>query len=114
MIIVNAAGVSPGTYSLVIESFDLNSNVRSALKTDTIEIKLEAGSPTFETDPVYKGLSAGESSTWALPEINDGGSAIKTITVEPDDDVLSSLISFNEISRSITFSDAEDGISLGG
>ena len=95
MTIDTAAGVSPGTYSLVIESFDLNSNVRSALKTDTIEIKIEAGPPIFEADPVFKGLLAGETSTWSLPEINENGSAIKTITIEPENDILSSLISFD-------------------
>ena len=34
--------MAPEVYTLEFESFDANSNVKSALKTDTIEITIEA------------------------------------------------------------------------
>ena len=38
---IDASGVAPGTYSVEIESFDSNSNVKSTLKTDFIEITID-------------------------------------------------------------------------
>ena len=42
-VILYTAGVAPGEYSLVLESYDLNSNgaVPATLKTDTISIIVE-------------------------------------------------------------------------
>ena len=37
-LIIDAIELPPGVYSLAFESYDTNSNVKSALKTDTIEI----------------------------------------------------------------------------
>ena len=42
---IDGEGITPGTYNLIIESFDSNSNVQSALKTDTIQINIVAGPP---------------------------------------------------------------------
>ena len=39
--IIDATEVAAGVYPLEIESFDANSNVRSALKTDIIELTIE-------------------------------------------------------------------------
>ena len=40
-LIIDAIELPPGVYSLTFESYDTNSNVKSALKTDTIEIIVE-------------------------------------------------------------------------
>ena len=42
---IDGEGITPGTYNLIIESFDSNSNVQSALKTDTMQINIVAGPP---------------------------------------------------------------------
>ena len=58
---IDSNGVDPGVYTVQIESFDNNSNIKSTLKTDTIEITVAAGPPLFESEPVFKGLLAGEA-----------------------------------------------------
>lgn len=40
MVKINTTGVSPGKYSLTLESFDLNSSVYSTLKTDEIKVEV--------------------------------------------------------------------------
>jgi len=70
--------VTPGTYSLVLESFDLAGGVFSALKTDTVSVTVESGpqeclvrlsqSKTFETaQPIL--LTKEYEPTVFFPEI---------------------------------------------
>ena len=46
VVIIDSSGLSIGTHDLVIESFDDNSSVKSALKTDLIQITVEASVPS--------------------------------------------------------------------
>ena len=60
-VILYTAGVAPGEYSLVLESYDMNSNgaVPATLKTDTISIIVEEplNPPYFTEDLKTESLS---------------------------------------------------------
>ena len=62
-VILNTAGVAPGEYSLVLESYDMNGNgtVPATLKTDTISIIVEEplNPPYFTEDLKTGSLIAG-------------------------------------------------------
>lgn len=62
---LDATSVPLGSYSLYLESYDLNSLVRSALKTDVIQIKVVA--PVPESLPLVH-LTVGSDYSWFLED----------------------------------------------
>ena len=48
MVKINTTGVIPGKYTLILESFDLNSSVYSTLKTDEIKVEVIGAGNTPE------------------------------------------------------------------
>ena len=67
----NTEDVKPGEYNLILESFDLNSKVKSALKTDLILIKV-LNLPHFTSDLEMQQLTLGVPFEWDLPDIGEG------------------------------------------
>ena len=61
-----------GTYALIIESYDLNSSLRSILKTETFTITIFDSPPNFDD----MDLLAGESETWNVTPIALSASSI--------------------------------------
>ena len=74
-VVIDATGVLPGEYTLVLESFDTNSDLQElTLKTDiiTIVVAIQGNSDTLpyfvaELEPVA--ITFGQSSEWTLPQI---------------------------------------------
>ncbi len=87
-VILYTAGVAPGEYSLVLESYDMNSNgaVPATLKTDTISIIVEEplNQPYFTEDLKTESLIAGYPSEWTLPPIETGSLLLQQVRIEAD------------------------------
>lgn len=49
-LILTAVGLEISSYTLVLESFDNNSSVKSVLRTDTLTIKIVAGASVKECE----------------------------------------------------------------
>ena len=77
---INAEHIQPGEYSLVLESFDLNSSVKSALKTDLIVIKV-LNLPHFTSDLEMQQLTLGVPFEWDLPDIEEGSYTLSEVIV---------------------------------
>lgn len=63
---IDSTGVDAGEYTLTLESFDLLSSVKSALKTDTVSISIQ-DPPRFTQELQTVNVTAGTGLTWALP-----------------------------------------------
>ena len=59
---IDATEVPPGVYTLYIESFDANSNIQSALKTDSIEVTVETLQLQFASELTDEEITAGAVS----------------------------------------------------
>ena len=78
---INAAGILPGEYTLMLESFDINSKPpKLSLKTDIATILVIVADsdyldrlPYFVPDLEQKTLISGKSSDWTLPKIETHG-----------------------------------------
>ena len=77
---IDSYGVAPGVYTIYIESFDANSNVKSTLKTDMIEVTLEL-LPQFASELSWEEITAGVASSWALPSIVEGSYPLQQVSI---------------------------------
>ena len=107
-VVINATGVLPGEYTLVLESFDTNSELPElTLKTDAISISVTSEIlPTFTEELTTKVLTAGEPDSWQLPLIYDGTYPLDHVLLEADT-ALQPYISFKSLTRTIVFSGDE-------
>ena len=76
--------MQPTEFTLILESFDQNSSVKSTLKTDYITIIVSDDLPYFTTDLELQNLVVGESFEWDLPDIEEGSVPLSEVLVEPD------------------------------
>ena len=84
VVAVETADLAIGTHDLVIESYDDNSSVKSALKTDTIQIVV-AVEPDAPTSLVQDTASSTHIEfSWTAPS-NDGGDSVIDYAIEMDD-----------------------------
>ena len=115
--IINTEGVAAGNYTLVLESYNILSSVRSALKKDTIEITVVEPPPivppSFMTELKGQVVTAGTESSWYLPEIDEGSLALLEVVVEPGESV-APYITYEDSARKIVFADDESSESLVG
>ena len=85
LVSLNAKGVQPGEYNLILQSFDQNSSVKSTLKTDQITIIVTGYSPlSFTSDLELQNLTLGVPYEWELPGIKEGSFPLIEVIVEPD------------------------------
>ena len=112
--IINTAGIEPGEYSLVLESFDEASNgVESALKTDTITIVILEPEPLatlaiFTDDLETAFVLSGTKSSWILPDINPGVVELAEVRLDADPLILQHL-KYDSLANSIIY----DGKAIG-
>lgn len=77
-VLIDTEGVSPGEYTLMLESFNALANNDGAapatLKTDTItvSIKERPALASLESDPSPVEIHSGTKSSWELPRIKTG------------------------------------------
>ena len=80
---IDTSGLDIGTHDLVIESYDSNNSVESALKTDTVQIVVFAV-PDAPTLLLHGSVTKTEASfSWTAPS-DDGGDSIIDYTIEMD------------------------------
>ena len=106
--------VDPGEYSVTLESFNTLESVQSALKVDTITVTVTSPRPpSFITELKSQVITAGVESSWYLPEIDEGSSALQEVVVEPGDSI-APYITYEDSARKIVFAEDESSNSLAG
>ena len=80
---IDTVDQAAGDYKLTLESFNTLSIAQSALKTDTIFLKIVNDAyPSFLEELQSLVLSQGVDQTYILPEINPGDSSLKVLKVK--------------------------------
>ena len=108
---INAAGVLPGEYTLILESFDRNSKPpKLSLKTDIVTIFVTVadsdysnGIAYFDLDLEQTTIISGKFSEWTLPRIETNGSPLKEVRIKAAS-LIADEISFQPQSKRIRYS----------
>ena len=117
---INTTGLRPGLeYTLVLESFDTNSDgVESTLKTDTIQIVItepelekslceDPSQACFLESLEFAAIFSGTQSEWSLPEIFVGNEALLDVRIEYDS-LIAPYLSYDSQKNEISY----DGLQI--
>ena len=101
-----------GEYRLILESFNVLSVAKTALRTDKIMIRIVGQAyPSFLEELNSLVFTQGVDQTYRLPEIDPGDSALANVKVKPNS-ALYRFISYNRQRKEIKYKDGPGSHSL--
>ena len=99
-VVIDAANQTFGEYTLTLESFNSLSIAQSALKTDTVVIRIIG--PGFADKLGVQVLTEGIATSWTLPEIVEGNFPLDRLVSQASSNIASS-ITFDESNRVVSY-----------
>ena len=121
--VIDTTGVDVGEHTLVLESFDEDSNgVESTLKTDTIQIVItepeleleledspceDSSQACFLDNLEFATIFSGTQSEWSLPEIFVGNEALIDVLIKYDS-LIAPYLSYDSQKNEISY----DGLQI--
>ena len=104
-VIIESTNISPGDYTLILESFDMNSRgtVAATLATNIVTITIEVvpTAPTFSKSLDNQIVAVGSNDSWVLP---DTIATYLPVVVElSPDSRISNVVTYDEKSHTVSF-----------